>query len=143
VSRLKAAALSLAEPPSRGRRTGQADAQLGVRIRVARTEAGLSQEELATRIGISCQQLQKYEVAANRVTVARLIDISDALGLDVTRLLSDTGVGLASGDSKLQDVDILRLIQSFCSIRNPASRLKLIELAEFIAKLESTPRVET
>jgi transcriptional regulator with XRE-family HTH domain len=139
VSRRKAAVLSLAEVPARGRRTGQADAQLGVRIRVARTEAGLSQEELANRIGISCQQLQKYEVAANRVTVARLIDISDALGLDVTRLLSDTVVGPALDDGSLQGVDILRLIQSFCGIRSPASRLKLIELAEFLAKLDSTP----
>jgi transcriptional regulator with XRE-family HTH domain len=136
VSRRKAAGLSLVEVPSRGRRTGQADAQLGVRIRVARTEAGLSQEELANRIGISCQQLQKYEVAANRVTVARLIDISDALGLDVTRLLSDTGVVPAADDNKLQDAGILRLIQNFCSIKSPASRLKLIELAEFLAKLD-------
>jgi transcriptional regulator with XRE-family HTH domain len=140
VSRRKAALLSLAEIPSRGRRTGQADAQLGVRIRVARTEAGLSQEELANRIGISCQQLQKYEVAANRVTVSRLIDISDALGLDVTRLLSDTVVGPGLDDGRSQGVDILRLIQSFCGIHNPASRLKLIELAEFLATLDSTPQ---
>jgi transcriptional regulator with XRE-family HTH domain len=129
-----------AEDHSRGRKPGQADTRLGVRIRLARAAAGLSQEELAGRIGISCQQLQKYEVATNRVTVSRLIDISDALGLDVTKLLSDSVVDAVPDVNSLQKVEMVRLIQSFCGIRNPTSRLKVIELAEFLGKLETMPR---
>src|SRR5215475_6401421 len=71
------------------RRTGAADEQVGLRIRRARIASKLSQEELAGRIGVSCQQLQKYEVASNRVSVARLIDIADALKINVARLLRD------------------------------------------------------
>jgi transcriptional regulator with XRE-family HTH domain len=140
VSRRKTMSVITAEDPSRGRKPGQADTQLGVRIRLARAAAGLSQEELAGRIGISCQQLQKYEVATNRVTVSRLIDISDALGLDVTKLLSDSVLDPVPDVNSLQKVEMVRLIQSFCGIRNPISRLKVIELAEFLGKLESMPR---
>jgi transcriptional regulator with XRE-family HTH domain len=131
VSRRKTMSVITAEDPSRGRKPGQADTQLGVRIRLA---------ELAGRIGISCQQLQKYEVATNRVTVSRLIDISDALGLDVTKLLSDSVLDPVPDVNSLQKVEMVRLIQSFCGIRNPISRLKVIELAEFLGKLESMPR---
>jgi transcriptional regulator with XRE-family HTH domain len=140
VSRRKVISEVPAEDPSRGRKPGHADTQLGVRIRQARTAAGLSQEDLAGRIGISCQQLQKYEVATNRVTVSRLIDISDALGLDVTKLLSGDTVHPASDGHAFLQTEIMRLIQGFCGIRNPKSRLKVIELAEFLEKLESMPR---
>jgi transcriptional regulator with XRE-family HTH domain len=140
VSRRKTMSVITAEDPSRGRKPGKADTLLGVRIRLARAAAGLSQEELAGKIGISCQQLQKYEVATNRVTVSRLIDISDALGLDVTKLLSDSVVDPVPDVNSLQKVEMVRLIQGFCGIRNPISRLKVIELAEFLGKLESMPR---
>ena len=62
-----------------GRRAGAIDRAIGQNIRRQRMNARMSQEELASRIGISCQQLQKYEAGANRIAAARLVDIADAL----------------------------------------------------------------
>ena len=119
------------------RRTGQADAELGVRIRRARMNAKMSQEDLAGGIGISCQQLQKYEAATNRVSVARLIDIADALKVDVATLLRDRAPSIAELRQDLGEAETMRLLRSFFTIRNESDRRKIIELAEFLSKIEA------
>ena len=121
------------------RRTGQADTEVGSRIRRARMNAKMSQEELAGRIGISCQQLQKYEVATNRVSVGRLIDIADALKVDVAALLRDTATNMEVAGKDLGHADFVRLMRSFYTIRSEADRHKIIEMAEFFAKIEVLP----
>lgn len=57
------------------------DAEVGRRIRLARLAAGLSQGELAAGVGVTFQQLQKYEKGLNRVAASRLVAISRVLGL--------------------------------------------------------------
>jgi transcriptional regulator with XRE-family HTH domain len=59
------------------------DAIVGARIVALRAEAGLSQAQLAARIGISFQQIQKYEVGANRVSASRLHQLATALGASI------------------------------------------------------------
>lgn len=66
---------------------GYTDRIIGQRIRALRLKAGLAQGKLAARIGVTCQQLQKYERGANRVSVVRLLRIADALGLGVRLFL--------------------------------------------------------
>jgi transcriptional regulator with XRE-family HTH domain len=66
------------------RSTTKADQQIGDRIRQLRSDAGVSQEELGNRIGVSFQQVQKYEKGSNRVGSARLGRIAEALGVPVT-----------------------------------------------------------
>lgn len=56
-----------------------ADFEVGVRIRLRRRELGLSQEELAVAVGVTCQQIQKYERGENRVSASRLWEIGRAL----------------------------------------------------------------
>lgn len=71
------------------RSASDTDRQVGRRIRIARNKRGISQTELAARLGISPGQVGKYENGANRIAVTRLSDIADRLGLPVTRLLTE------------------------------------------------------
>jgi transcriptional regulator with XRE-family HTH domain len=57
---------------------------MGRRIRLRRVEIGLSQSELGEKLGVSFQQVQKYEKGVNRVGASRLQQITEALGVDMT-----------------------------------------------------------
>lgn len=60
------------------------DAQIGQRIREARHAQGMAQTLLAKELGITFQQVQKYENGSNRVSAARLFDIANVLGMPIT-----------------------------------------------------------
>ncbi len=66
-----------------GKRLGKVDHQVRKRIRQRRNALGMSQETLADALGISYQQIQKYEVGAARVMASRLWDIAEALEVDI------------------------------------------------------------
>jgi transcriptional regulator with XRE-family HTH domain len=59
------------------------DVHVGSRIRLRRTLLGISQEKLAEAIGLTFQQVQKYEKGANRVSSSRLVDIANALDVSI------------------------------------------------------------
>ncbi len=61
------------------KRPGAIDVHVGTRLRQRRIECGISQEILASRLGISHHQLQKYEAGLNRVSAARLYEIAGLL----------------------------------------------------------------
>jgi transcriptional regulator with XRE-family HTH domain len=63
------------------------DVELARRIRAAREAAGLSQTEVGVMIGVSYQQMQKYEHGRNRLSVGRLIRIATALGIPASTLI--------------------------------------------------------
>ena len=74
------------------------DRHVGLRIRMRRKELGVSQEKLAEALGLTFQQVQKYERAANRVSASKLYEIARAL---------DTGVGyFYEGLGALPDLDL-------------------------------------
>ena len=64
------------------------DREVGKRLRALREEAGISQTALGDGSGITFQQVQKYENGANRVSVSRLIQFCDVLGVPVSRVPS-------------------------------------------------------
>lgn len=64
--------------------TTDRDIRIGYRIRTAREAAGVSQTDFGKALGISFQQLQKYERAKSRISAARLQDVADLLGVPVT-----------------------------------------------------------
>ena len=66
-----------------GTRSGEVDHHVGRRLRARRSEMGMSQEKLAAALGISFQQVQKYEIGVNRVAAGRLWDMAKALEVDV------------------------------------------------------------
>ena len=68
----------------RPRSAVDADIEMGRRIRLRRQEKGISQRELAGHLGLTFQQLQKYEKGINRVGAARLQQIAEMLGVDIS-----------------------------------------------------------
>lgn len=69
------------------RRSTPFDKEIGIRIRRLRRDAGLSQSQLAELIGVTFQQVQKYESGKNRISAAKLREISRMLGCSVLDLL--------------------------------------------------------
>ena len=65
------------------------ETHIGIRISALRRERALSQEELADRISVSYQQVQKYEKGRTRISVSRLVDLAAALGVRLAELLPD------------------------------------------------------
>ena len=65
------------------KRSGAVDDHVGRRVRERRTEIGVSQQTLADALGISFQQVQKYENGTNRVAAGRLWDLANCLEVDI------------------------------------------------------------
>ncbi len=70
-----------------GKRFGEVDAHVGRRVRERRREIGISQEKLGTALGISFQQVQKYEAGTDRVSAGRLYVLAQALGVAIRLFL--------------------------------------------------------
>lgn len=118
--------------PNRNR---DADAEIGGLIRIRRKIMGFSQTKLATSLGISFQQLQKYEKGTNRVSATRLLEIARVLNCPVTHLLgSEQPVNKESGATKLLANPLaVEMLEAFNAISNPTTRLALVELMKQIA----------
>jgi transcriptional regulator with XRE-family HTH domain len=88
-----------AEPAgNRPKRSTPVDIHVGMRVRERRTALGMSQPTLAAALGISYQQLSKYEQAQNRISVSRLYDLSKVLGVPITFFLE----GIAETEATAQ-----------------------------------------
>jgi len=111
-----------------------ADIEMGRRIRLRRAEKGISQIELAGHLGLSFQQMQKYEKGINRIGAARLPQIAEMLGVDIPFFYD--------GDGKEPDVDSLlvvnsvfslRLLRAYTAIKDKTVQRRLVILVEMIA----------
>src|SRR5690348_6824980 len=91
----------------RARRADNRDAEVGQRVRSRRLEQRLSQTELADRIGVTFQQVQKYEKGVNRIGAGRLQRISEALEVPISFFFGTgaptKGAPQATGDIKTGD----------------------------------------
>ena len=123
--------------PQNTRSTGRYDHELGMRIRLRRTELGISQSELGKKLGVTFQQVQKYEKGANRVGASRLQQIATALDVPVTFFFD--------GDGKSREVDSLlfidssfslRLLRAYSSVKSQAVQRQFVSLIESIAANE-------
>lgn len=84
--------------PNRKRLVSEADRAIGPRIRIARAEIGMSQDALARALGLTFQQVQKYEKGTNRVSAARLAAIAAILGKKMSYFVDGIDVAVASDD---------------------------------------------
>lgn len=114
-----------------------ADVALGHNVRYWRLARGLSQTQLANRLGITFQQVQKYEAGDNRVSIGRLVKTAAILRIPVAALFEGTE---ADGPllALISDARSFRLARAFASIRNNKARVSLINMVEKIAM--ATPR---
>src|SRR5208282_5444918 len=94
------------DPPRYGRGTGipnPIDVHVGKRIRMRRLFLGMNQETLANALGLTFQQVQKYEGGANRVSASRLSAMADILGVPISFFFSDLPAGNNPGTPEEQE----------------------------------------
>jgi transcriptional regulator with XRE-family HTH domain len=112
------------------------DIQLGVKIRARRLEAGLSQQELGEALGVSFQQVQKYEKGVNRVSAGRLGEIAKTLGESMAYFTGTETAVTTKFTKLLTDAPSQRLLTAFATIADQATRYKIVGLVESMAHMK-------
>lgn len=121
------------------------DIHVGSRIRLRRTMLGMSQERLGDSLGITFQQVQKYEKGTNRVGASRLQNIAGILGVPVSFFFEDapgdgSKSGLAEGHGSNYVVDFLssseglQLNRAFVKIGDQKVRRRIVDLVKALAE---------
>lgn len=144
-----------AEPAERGsRRPNPVDIHVGSRVRLRRMLLGLSQEKLGEHLGLTFQQIQKYEKGVNRIGASRLFDLAQVLGVPVQFFYDEApgceaaapaAPGFAERPAEsyvlefLNSREGLELNKAFVRITDPAVRRSVIELVRSLAG-EDPPR---
>ncbi len=132
------------------------DVHVGSRIRLRRTLLGMSQERLGEALGLTFQQVQKYERGVNRVGASRLFDLSRVLDVPISFFFDDMPESLAStygsntsrratGFSEMQDGftddalnrrETLELVRAYYRITDPAVRKRVFDLIKSMGPTE-------
>jgi transcriptional regulator with XRE-family HTH domain len=97
------------------------DVTVGARVRELRIRAGVSQVELGRKLGVSFQQIQKYEKGSNRMGASRLVQVADALGAPLESLFEDVSLKGAAGDQPL-DREASKVARDWAAISDPVAR---------------------
>ena len=116
------------------------DRHVGERIRRRRVMLGLTQEQLGEALGISYQQIQKYETGANRVSAGRLFMISQILETGVSNLFD--GLGEATDDDIVNTSrHVIELVRAFSKISDDKVRGSVMSLVRTLSDRESSEDV--
>jgi transcriptional regulator with XRE-family HTH domain len=120
----------------------QIDRHIGERIRTRRQRLDITQEILGRRLGVSFQQIQKFEKGANRIAAAQLFGLADVLKVEISYffdgLVDRSSLALAEdarpfiGPSEAEQT--LELNSAFAAIEDPLVRSKIVELAKALAE---------
>jgi transcriptional regulator with XRE-family HTH domain len=121
------------------------DAEVGHRIRIHRNAISMSQSTLGEKLGVTFQQVQKYEKGVNRVGAGRLTRIAGILEIPVGALLGvDVDQPKIQSSSAASNVleclsmpGAVRLVQAYAQLPNPAIRSTILSLVEQIAQAKS------
>lgn len=131
------------------------DIHVGSRVRLRRTLLGLSQEKLGEAVGLTFQQIQKYERGANRIGASRLFEFSRILDVPVSFFFDDMAERAKVGESQepvgladqpqaplepdpLTRRETLELVRAYYRIGDPQVRKRLFELAKSLGTSEET-----
>jgi transcriptional regulator with XRE-family HTH domain len=149
-----------AEAPERTEkehRPSPIDAHVGSRVRLRRTLLGMSQEKLGEALGLTFQQVQKYERGVNRIGASRLFDLSRVLDVPIGFFFDDMpgtvggsgaammrtrlGGGFAEQqegfeDDTLHKRETLELVRAYYRINEPAVRKRVFDLIKSLAPVE-------
>ena len=135
-----------------GRGTGRpnpVDIHVGARVRLRRTLLGMSQEKLGEAIGLTFQQVQKYERGANRIGSSRLYDLSRVLDVPVAFFFDDMPDTVAASSpaqrrgmaeepvsyelDPMAKRETLELVRAYYKIGDPTVRKRLFEMTKVLA----------
>jgi transcriptional regulator with XRE-family HTH domain len=119
------------------------DVHVGKTIRIQRLLRKVSQTELGDRVGVTFQQIQKYEKGSNRVSASMLVEIAGALSVDVRTFFDDlTAAAANANDNPAPSEEFVisregvQLNAAFFSIKNEQLRKKILKLVQAIASTE-------
>ena len=127
------------------------DIHVGSRVRLRRTLLGMSQEKLGDAIGLTFQQVQKYERGANRVGASRLYDLARVLDVSVSYFFEELGGDKpapgTSGEEATEPFqanpmmkrETLELVRAYLRISDPQIKRRLFELAKALASVSGEP----
>ncbi|MFO1012893.1 MAG: helix-turn-helix transcriptional regulator [Caulobacteraceae bacterium] len=115
------------------------DVMIGLRVRVRRKALSMSQTELGNRIGVTFQQVQKYERGVNRIAGSTLVRVAQALETTVSALLGEAETGALDADAwgDLAEPQALELVRAFSEITDPKLRKALLSFVGKIGKGEA------
>lgn len=129
------------------------DIHVGARVRLRRTLLGMSQEKLGEAIGLTFQQVQKYERGANRVGASRLYDLSRVLEVPVSFFFDDMPDEISSksvhqrremsespdpfDNDPMNRRETLELVRAYYRITDPNQRKKIFELVKSMGVIAS------
>jgi transcriptional regulator with XRE-family HTH domain len=130
----------------RGKGISQIDVHVGARVRLRRTLLGMSQTKLADALGLTFQQVQKYERGANRIGSSRLYDLSRVLGVSIEHFFEDmpaevAASSLAKGRGRAKEPvgydpgflikrETLSLVRAYHKIEDADVRQRVYELTK-------------
>ena len=113
------------------------DRLVGLRVRLFRTAQGLSQSRLAEDLGITFQQVQKYEKGTNRISASRLFEIARLLGVSITELYGDAGGAiLEPADGAVDALPSMldhKIIRALSRIHDDRIKRKVLALIKTLA----------
>jgi transcriptional regulator with XRE-family HTH domain len=118
------------------------DREVGKRIRVRRLQLQMSQTSLGDALGLTFQQVQKYEKGVNRVGAGRLHQIAKILDVSTSYFFDNARSESGAGNELFELLDTaysLRLIKAFANLEDPQVRRSVVELIEGIAKQAKSP----
>lgn len=128
------------------RRSTSVDAYVGCRLKQRREDLGMSQERLAELLGLSFQQVQKYERGLNRVGASRLFQLCGLLGVEPSFFFDGLSIPLGPGVSESQSEaetlstasllaapGALELLADYARLKSASQRKKVIELIKILA----------
>jgi transcriptional regulator with XRE-family HTH domain len=118
------------------------DVAVGRNVRIWRMAKGMSQARLASGLGVTLQQVQKYESGANRIGAGRLVKLAAVLGVPISALLIGTDAAEPSRSllALISDARSFRLAHAFAAIKDRTLRLSLVNVLEKIAAAVPQPK---
>jgi transcriptional regulator with XRE-family HTH domain len=142
--------------PDKESRPSPIDVHVGTRIRLRRTLLGMSQERLGEALGLTFQQVQKYERGVNRVGASRLFDLSRVLDVPISFFFDDMPDALAGtygpqghkrtggfadsqdsfADDTLNRRETLELVRAYYRITDPSVRKRVFELIKSMGPID-------
>lgn len=124
------------------------DVHVGARVKLRRTLLGMSQDKLGDALGLTFQQIQKYEKGVNRIGASRIFEISRILDVPIQFLFDDyamreglaTGFSDGNGDASFMDLlntpDGVQLCRYYSEIEDPKVKKRVLDLVRAIAEGE-------
>ncbi|WP_165585395.1 helix-turn-helix domain-containing protein [Roseococcus sp. SYP-B2431] len=118
-----------------GRSATSSDGMVGRRIKALRLRNGLTQKQVAARVGVTGAQFHRYEVGTTRVAASRLLDIATVLGVRAEALMNDDAPREATRHQPgpAASNDLLELVEMFSSIADQRRRCALVSFARCLA----------